>query len=175
MADNETPKQSIDDEEKLVALLREIHTPDAEGGGLEGTGFDEDMMNEVMSSLDGEDGQENETYTDRVDTPTYEVTGEEPAVTDLYDTDKTEALVEEIREADLSEDLRTFLVAAAYRHTRFDFENIAEFYAHAPPEVQRLFEKSALVIIDYEQAVEQGFVNLSENMKEIAEADEEAA
>ena len=175
IADNETPKQAKDDEEQLADLLRQIYaTEESSGGGLEGTGFDEDMMNDILGEFDDDDTPDEEKYTNRIDTPTYEVTGEEPDVEDLYDQEKTQALIAEIKQADLPTDLQAFLISAAQRHTRFDFEAIAEFYAHASPEVQALMEQSALVIIDFDQAIEQGFVSLSKNLQQIAEADDEA-
>ncbi|EEP88958.1 transcriptional regulator, partial [Yersinia kristensenii ATCC 33638] len=39
-------------------------------------------------------------------------------------------------------------MSAAERHTIFNFSKIADYYAHAPADIQALFEQSALVIID---------------------------
>ena len=55
---------------------------------------------------------------------------------------------------------------SAQRHNVFNFQKIAEFYAHQKPEVQNLMEKSALVIIDYNKAIENGYVRMSKNMAE---------
>ena len=57
-----------------------------------------------------------------------------------------------------------FLIDAAMRHVAFDFGRIANYYAHAPVGIQTLMERSALVIIDYEQAIERGFVQLKEDI-----------
>ena len=35
---------------------------------------------------------------------------------------------------------KAFLLAAAHRHTVFNYENIAEYYANASPEMQRLMD-----------------------------------
>ena len=53
---------------------------------------------------------------------------------------------------------------AAYRHTKFNYKNIAEYYAHANKEMQGLMEDSALVIIDFDKAIENGYVKLSEDI-----------
>ena len=47
--------------------------------------------------------------------------------------------------------------------------------AHAEPEVQKLFEKSALVIIDVNDAIANGYVQLATDITDImeGEADEE--
>ena len=60
--------------------------------------------------------------------------------------------------------VKAFLKVAAMRHVVFNFRNIAEYYAHADAKVQRLMEKSALVIIDFEDAIRNGFVIVSEKM-----------
>jgi hypothetical protein len=108
----------------------------------------------------------DETYTRKIEAPVYEPTGPKPAVADLYDTAKTDKLKAEIMEAKaIKGPLRAFLLAAAAeRHTVFNFRNVAEFYAQSEPEVQALFEKSALVIIDFKAAIENGFVRLSEEI-----------
>ncbi len=42
-----------------------------------------------------------------------------------------------------------------------------------PAEIQCLFEESALVIIDYQQAIENGFVRMTQRMVEIMHGGEE--
>ena len=63
--------------------------------------------------------------------------------------------------------MATFLRHAAERHVVFNFRNIAEFYAHADAEVQNLMERSALVIIDFNRAIEGGFIELTDRIKTI--------
>ena len=80
----------------------------------------------------------------------------------MYDIGKAERLIAEINNAQLPDDIKKFLILSAYRHTVFDFANIAEFYSHANAEVQDLMERSALVIIDIDKAVHNGYVQISE-------------
>lgn len=118
----------------------------------------------------GEPGSTNavdEPYTKKIETPIYEPRGAKPKTTELYSDEKTNQLLSEIDKAKLPKDISAFLHLAAHRHTVFDYEQIAEFYAHAPKEIQDLMEKSALVIVDFEKAIENGFVTMS---KDIAEA-----
>jgi hypothetical protein len=86
----------------------------------------------------------------------------------MIDRTKTETLQAEIECANLPDDVRTFLHFAAERHTVFNFRNIAEFYAHSDAYTQNLMERSALVIIDFDRAIEEGFVQLSKELMEIA-------
>ena len=67
--------------------------------------------------------------------------------------------------------MHKFLSSAAERHTKFNFDQIAEFYAHADAEVQTLFEDSCLVIIDFSKAIELGFVKLTAAIDAATRAD----
>jgi len=104
--------------------------------------------------------QQHSEYTKTIDTPIYEPQGEQPSIDELASRAKAEVLMQEIEEAGLDEDLAAFLVDAAMRHVVFDYGRIANYYAHAPAHVQALMERSALVIIDYDQAIAEGFVRL---------------
>jgi hypothetical protein len=106
-------------------------------------------------------------YTRNIEAPIYQPTGDNPPVSALCDDSKTRELVEAIRSADLPDDVAAFLEHAAQRHTVFHFAKIAEFYAHAEPEVQQLMEASALIIIDFDQAIENGFVKLTKRLGEL--------
>ena len=50
------------------------------------------------------------------------------------------------------------------RHTVLTFSKIADFYAHSSADVQRLMENNALVIIDFDRAIELGYVQLTERI-----------
>ena len=88
-----------------------------------------------------------------------------PHLMALCDTTKTKALIREIDASDLPEDEKDFLRTAAWRHAVFHYERAANYYAHATPEMQRLMEKSALVIIDFNKAIELGFVKLCDDIR----------
>lgn len=106
-------------------------------------------------------------YTRKIEIPIYEPKAEMPDVKELFDTTKTDELVAKISEFDLPYDIREFLLRAAERHTVFNYAKIAEYYAHADREVQRLFEDSALVIIDFDDAVAGGYVRMCESLMDI--------
>ena len=74
-------------------------------------------------------------------------------------------MIAEILASRLSQDEQNFLIAAAYRHNVFQYSKIADYYAHSPKNVQALMEKSALVIIDFGQAIENGYVKFVEDIK----------
>lgn len=120
-------------------------------------------------------GQENEeedddnspnNYSREIVAPIYEPQDGVVSLSDCYDTSKVDLLVSAIDESELSEDIKSFLKVAAYRHTKFNYEKVADYYANAPKEVQKLMEDSALVIIDIDKAIEDGFVKMSKDFLE---------
>lgn len=166
VGDNEISKGAGESEELLADLLTKIKEEDED---LEGSGYDDADLKDLMDELGRGEPQDADwdTYEQKVQTPTYRPKGDRPLIDDLYDATKAKQLLKEIDEADVPEELVPFLRAAAYRHVVFHFDMIAEYYAHASPEVQELFEASALVIIDFDEAVEQGFVEMSDDMRDI--------
>ena len=112
------------------------------------------------------DDDEN-VYTSEVNIPQYEIKGEKPDVSELLDRNKSEELINEIETADIPQEIKTFLKFAAYRHNVFDYSKIAEYYAQADEQVQELMEKSALVIIDFDDAVKNGYVKFKKGLEEI--------
>ena len=108
--------------------------------------------------------ESKQEYSKKIKAPTYEPKNDKPSEAELIDLDKTTELLNEINKAKIDDDIKDFLRASAMRHTIFDYEKIADYYAHSNKKVQALMEKSALVIIDFDKAIENGFVQLSEAM-----------
>jgi len=117
------------------------------------------------------DKELDDNYTSKVDSPIYEIKEGKPSVNELFDTTIYDNLIEEIEKAEIQEEDKEFLRYAAKRHIVFNYAKIAEYYAHSSKEVQGLIENSALVIIDYEKAIEKGFVKLHETLFELSEID----
>lgn len=104
-------------------------------------------------------------YAQTVQPPVYQITGKKPALTSLYDEKKVINLLAKIEGSTITEGEKNFLKAAATRFYEFRFDFIAEYYAHATEEMQRLMEELCLVIIDYNKAIEKGYVKLFESVK----------
>ena len=102
-----------------------------------------------------------------MDVPIYEPSEDKPDIYDLYDDERHQRLLEAIGKADLSDEERQFLIMAAGRHVQLNFQKIAEFYSHSRKEVQKLMEDSALVIIDFDKAIANGYLKLQEELSEI--------
>ena len=105
-----------------------------------------------------------EGYTQTVDVPIYTPEGPMPSIEELTDRSTADELIQEIKEAEVLPETEAFLLDAAERHVAFNFQRIANYYAHSTPEVQALMERSALVIIDYNQAIENGLVRFNEDI-----------
>ena len=106
----------------------------------------------------------SDKYTHKIDAPIYQPKGAKPALPELLDTKRRDQLIEKIDAAGIQQDLKGFLRDAAHRHTVFDYGKIAEFYCHADKETQGLMEEMALVIIDFDKALANGYVKLNENI-----------
>ena len=115
--------------------------------------------------------KEENIYTNKVTTPIYEPSEEKPKVESLYDSEKYNKLVEEINSANLSKKEKEFLLLSASRHIVFNYSKIADFYSQSSAEIQDLMEKSALVIVDIDKAIESGFVKLSKEIEAILESE----
>jgi hypothetical protein len=155
LADNKVAEFSSWDEDKLMKELDLISDIDMSSYGF-------DALNEELDELDNEN-----PYSQEVKIPQYEPTGEDVQISELYDLSKTKELLKDIEQAEVPEDVKEFLRFAAYRHTVFNFKKIAEFYANSDADVQDLMEKSALVIIDINDALANGCVKLSKTVEEL--------
>lgn len=146
------------DKELLTGLL---HKAQAKTSNAAVKGMLQELAGKYGIGIDSE-------YTDKIVAPVYTPKGDKPPTLDLIDREKTEQLLEEIDAGDLPEDVARFLRFAAERHTVFNFRKIAEFYCHMDEKVQDLMERSGLVIIDFDKAIECGFVRLTEQLEALA-------
>ena len=123
-------------------------------------------MNKQTLLFDNSSDDASKKYTKKIEAPVYEPKHQKPHIMTLCSPTKTLSLIREIDESGLAEDEKSFLRKAAHRHSVFHYERIADYYAHASPEMQRLMERSALVIIDFDKAIELGFVKLCDDIRE---------
>ena len=108
---------------------------------------------------------EKSQYTSKIEAPIYEPKNRKPNVFELCDQSKSSKFVNKIEQSNVTEEEKVFLKQAAKRHNIFNYEKIADYYAHATDEMQELMEDSALVIIDFDKAIELGYVKLCKDIK----------
>ncbi len=92
--------------------------------------------------------------------PTKEV-----SLNECIDDSKTKELIDKINSSNVTQEEKDFLIKAAQRHLLFNYKNIAEYYANANKEMQELMEESGLVIIDINNALQNGFVKLYDEIE----------
>ncbi len=119
-----------------------------------------------QENLFGEDFEKKiETqYTSKITIPNYEPKNTKPYIEGLLDDSKTKRIINEINSSNLPEEEKKFLIEASKRHTVFNYQSIADYYAHASPEMQKLMERQALVIIDFKKAYQYGYVKLANDI-----------
>lgn len=161
LADNKSAEIAQWDDELLQGELSEILDIDMSLFGFGGV------------EVDFADELPDDTYTMKTNIPQYEITGDCPEISEMLDTEKADDLIKEISQAEgITSEEKEFLIQAARRHNVFNYRNIAEYYAHATPEMQRLMEKSALVIIDMNDAIANGYATLFGDVADIMEGEE---
>ncbi len=164
---------SSDDEKRKLLALADNHASDT-------SMFDMDLVLEEFSpgeldlwefEIEGFDIDDNidtndiNRYSKKIKSPIYEpIESEPPKLEELFKVDKYDQLLNKIKEANIPEREKEFLRYAATRHLVFNYSAIAEYYAHAQKIMQELMEDSALVIIDFDKAIEAGYVRLSEEI-----------
>lgn len=116
---------------------------------------------------------DDKKYSRAIRVPQYEPSDEKPNLETVYDLTKYSKLIAKINKSGVSDEEKKFLKFAASRHIVFTYSKIADYYAHADAEMQELMEESALVIIDMDDAIANGYVALSEKMQQLI--DEEKA
>lgn len=163
-----------DEKRKKLALADNATSDNVEWDfeAIEADGWSEEALGEWGLSFNGKDNP----YSSKIETPIYEPKmSAAPSLSELVDTTKAEQLIEGLDGIE-DEELLKFLTLAAYRHVVFDYSLIAEYYAHADAETKEKFEQSALVIIDFDKAIENGFVEMSTRLLNLVggEDDDEA-
>ena len=132
-------------------------------------GFEKDdlkLFNDMVNT-------EDETYSRKVSPITYEPKGEKPNVKEIYNNEEADNLKSKIIKAKIKDkDIEEFLLNSCNRFTEFNYEKIAEFYANSDKKIQKLMEDLALVIIDIDKAIENGFTELSNNICNLQKDDE---
>lgn len=151
--------------------LLNLELDDITNINMEDFGFTFDL--DVTSDSEGGTPLTDEKYTTKVEIPQYEITGEEPELSELVDLTKTNELIAKINKSNVSEEQKKFLIEAAKRHSVFNYAKIAEYYAHQDKEMQELMEDSALIIIDFDDAIKNGYVQLRSEILGLEEEDYE--
>lgn len=130
-------------------------------------GWDATKLNDWgLATPDVIDIANDDIYSNKIKAPLYEASKVQPEIDALYDDQKYLQFVQEIEASDLPQALKNFLKLASARHIVFYFDKIADYYSHCSAEQQDLFEKNALVIIDFDKAIRNAYVELQQAVYE---------
>lgn len=155
---------STGDKKRKQLAVMDNSTSDSSEFDLEllQTDFQINTLNDWGIELDIDNQEVDTKYSRKIDLPIYEIKGEKPKISELFNTSKADKFIQEIENSNIDNELKKLLKTTATRLYEFNYSKIAEFYAHQNKEVQELMEKQALVLIDLNKAVENGYVELNE-------------
>ena len=115
---------------------------------------------------------EDDFYSKKIGSVLYEPNDHKPEPSELYNNLKTKTLIQSIEDnKNLSDEEKEFLISASQRHIVFNYSKIADFYSGSSDEVKKLMEDSALVIVDYDRAIELGYTNLTDDIIDAMDKD----
>lgn len=122
---------------------------------------------ELLSDNEEDLEKDYDEYSTKAERPQYNITGKDVKIEELIDEQKYNKLIDKIQKASITEEQKNFLIKAATRHYVFNYANIAEYYANQNKEMQELMEESAMVIIDINDAIKNGYIELSKDIEQL--------
>jgi hypothetical protein len=100
----------------------------------------------------------------------YIPTGDKVAVKDMYCiTEEMMELWNEIEEKVKDKELKNFLRIRFSQLIEIDLKKTADFFVNQTDEIKDIFEKLALVVIDYEGAMKYGFFDIADSINDTGE------
>lgn len=169
-------KNLSEEREKEIIIRDNVNNGDWDFDLLVNEWNVEDLENwgvEILKNDTNEEEKES-IYTSKITSPIYEKQlNEKPKIEDCLNTEKRNKFFEKIKKLDCSDEEKSFLYNCANRFLEFNYRNIAEYYCHSNKEIQDIMEDMALIIIDYNKAIEKGYIELSVNIKKELEQEYE--
>jgi len=102
-----------------------------------------------------------------IEIPFYTPSEIQPEIFELANIDKTKDLIKKIDLLKVDERLKEILKIRASFFTDFNFQRIADYFYKENKEVQDVFKDLGLVILAPKEALERGFIELSEEVFEL--------
>jgi ParB-like chromosome segregation protein Spo0J len=102
-----------------------------------------------------------------IEIPFYTPSEIQPEINELANLDKTKTLIKKIDLLKIDNELKEILKIRASFFTDFNFQKIADFYSKQNKDVKEIFEDLGMVILAPKEALQKGFIELSENVFEL--------
>lgn len=140
-------------------------------------GFSDDEISEILNfddmlETESQDklNTDKDKYVNVGDKIHYDIKGDKPSIKELAGLETYQKMLEMINNnKHLKEhtELKEFLKLTATRFIEFEFDKIAEYYAHCDKETQAIFETLLLVIIDFNDAIKNGILKLDKSIEDL--------
>ena len=102
-----------------------------------------------------------------IEIPFYTPSAIVPDVNELANLDKTKNLIDKINSLEVDNELKEVLKVRASFFTDFNFQKIADYYSSQDEKIQEVFKDLGLVILAPKEALERGFIELSDSIFEL--------
>lgn len=127
-------------------------------------GWDEEELQDWGLDIPGSKDLDEEDLFD-IELPFYEPSKIKPEINELANISKTNDLISKIESLKIDAELKEILKIRASFFTDFNFQKIADYYYNEEEEeVKDVFKDLGLVILAPKEALERGFVELSESI-----------
>lgn len=160
VADNLTPDQEreflIKDNTSGGEWDWEVLANEWDSEQLEGWGLDLPITKDL-----------NEQDLFDIEIPFYTPSAIVPDVNELANLDKTKNLIDKINSLEVDNELKEVLKVRASFFTDFNFQKIADYYSSQEEKIQEVFKDLGLVILAPKEALERGFIELSDSIFEL--------
>jgi hypothetical protein len=142
------------------ALANEWNSDELKTFGLDIPNF-ESELEKIADDIDVKDLFD-------IELPFYQPSNNVPNINELADISKVENLINKIEELNIDDELKKILKIRASFFADFNFQKIADFYAHSKDDnVKSIFESLGMVILAPKEALKKGFVELGENVMDL--------
>lgn len=125
--------------------------------------WDKDLLSEWGLEYDWDEPEGlDDKYSQKLGEVVYDPKETNHSISDLFQPEeKFDKEIDSLK----NEELKRLLRARVAYFSTFNFSKIADYYAYqATPEEQRVFEKLALVLLDKDQLIENGFSKIIEDV-----------
>lgn len=102
-----------------------------------------------------------------IEIPFYTPSEIQPEINELANLDKTKKLIEKIDLLEVDKELKEILKIRASFFTDFNFQKIADYFHKENEEVKEVFKDLGMVILAPKEALQRGFIELSESVFEL--------
>lgn len=127
-----------------------------------GNGWEKEQLEEWGMTIDWDEEKLDENYSQKLGEVIYEPKQTNHKISDLYQPEtKFDQEIDKLQ----NEELKGLLKARVYNFYEFNYAKIADYYAYqATPEEQKVIESLALVLLDKDKLIENGFSEIIESI-----------